>query len=184
MRLRPPRDRRPPHRLTLQQAIDIVRAKNPTLLAGQLHVTATKANEITAGLRQNPSFTLLGSAISLSTENPAGPYTYSAKCDAAVRAGEKRRWRLDVTHSTTDVTQSRYKDTERQAILQVKQGFTNMSAAKGALKIAVDNVDSYRKTVELSKARRDAGDISETDFERIDLDWPNSSQITTAQSSM
>jgi len=83
--------------------------------------------------------------------------------------GEKRRWRLDVAHSTTDVTQSQYKDTERQTILQVKQGFTNLLAAKGALKIAVDNVDSYRKTVELSKARRDAGDISETDFERIDL---------------
>jgi cobalt-zinc-cadmium efflux system outer membrane protein len=155
--------------LTLQQAIDIVRAKNPTLLAGQLHVTATKANEITAALRQNPSFTLSGSAISLSTENPAGPYTYSANVTRLFERGEKRRWRLDVAHSTTDVTQSQYKDTERQTILQVKQGFTNLLAAKEALKIAVDNVDSYRKTVELSKARRDAGDISETDFERIDL---------------
>ena len=44
-----------------------------------------------------------------------------------------------------------------------------LSVLSGALKIADDNLSSYRKTVELSKARRDAGDISETDFERIDL---------------
>ena len=54
--------------LTLQQAIDIARAKNPSLLSGQQHVIATKANEITAGLRQNPSFTLSGADVSLSAK--------------------------------------------------------------------------------------------------------------------
>ncbi len=83
--------------------------------------------------------------------------------------GQKRRWRLDIARGTTDVTQSQYKDSERQTILQVKQAFTDMLAAKAALKIADENLSGYGKTVELSKARRDAGDISETDFERIDL---------------
>jgi cobalt-zinc-cadmium efflux system outer membrane protein len=155
--------------LTLQQAIDIARAKNPSLLSGQRHVVATKANEITAGLRQNPSFTLSGTDVSLPANNPASPYSYSANVTRLFERGQKRRWRLDVARGTTDVTQSQYKDIERQTILQVKQAFTNMLAAKTALKIAQDNLDSYRKTVDLSRARRDAGDISETDFERIDL---------------
>jgi outer membrane protein, heavy metal efflux system len=155
--------------LTLQQAIDIARARNPSLLSGQQHVIATKANEITAGLRQNPSFTLSGTDVSLSASNPASPYSYAANVTRLFERGEKRRWRLDIAHATTDVTQSQYKDTERQTILLIKQAFTNMLAAKAALKIAEDNLDSYRKTVDLSKARRDAGDISETDFERIDL---------------
>jgi outer membrane protein, heavy metal efflux system len=155
--------------LTLEQAIDIARAKNPTLLSAQQHVKATKASEITAGLRQNPSFTISGSDVSLSATNPASPYSYSANVTRLFERGEKRRWRLDVAHATTDVTQSQYKDTERQTILQVKQSFTNLLAAKAALKIADENLDGYRKTVGLSKVRRDAGDISETDFERIDL---------------
>jgi cobalt-zinc-cadmium efflux system outer membrane protein len=155
--------------LTLQQAIDIARAKNPSLLSGQQHVIATKANEITAGLRQNPSFTLSGADVSLSASNPASPYSYSANVTRLFERGQKRRWRLDIARGTTDVTRSQYKDSERQTILQVKQAFTNMLAAKAALKIADDNLSGYRKTVELSKARRDAGDISETDFERIDL---------------
>ena len=155
--------------LTLQQAIDIARAKNPNLLSGQQHVIATKANEITAGLRQNPNFTLSGANVSLPANNPSSPYTYVGNVNRLFERGQKRRWRLDVARTTTDVTQSQYKDTERQTILQVKQAFTNMLAAKAALKIADENQTGYRRTVELSRVRRDAGDISETDFERIDL---------------
>ena len=155
--------------LTLQQTLDMARAKNPTLLSGQQHVIATKANEITAGLRQNPNFTISGADVSLPANNPSSPYTYVGNVNRLFERGEKRRWRLDIARGTTDVTQSQYKDSERQTVLQVKQAFTNMLAAKNALKIADDNLSSYRRTVDLSRARRNAGDISETDFERIDL---------------
>ncbi len=104
--------------LTLQQVLDIARAKNPTLLSGQQHVIATKANEITAGLRQNPSFTLSGTDVSLPANNPASPYSYAANVSRLFERGQKRRWRLDIARGTTDVTQDQYKDTERQTILQ------------------------------------------------------------------
>ena len=57
--------------LTLQQVLDIARAKNPSLLSVEQHVDATKAAEITAGLRQNPNFTISGADISLPASNPA-----------------------------------------------------------------------------------------------------------------
>lgn len=155
--------------LTLQQALDIAHTRNPNLLSGQQHVIATKANEITAGLRQNPNFQVSGTDVSLSASNPASPYSYAANVNRLFERGEKRRWRLDIAHATTDVTQSQYKDAERQTALAVKQAFAQMLAAKASLKITDDNLQSYRKTVDLSKARLDAGDISATDFERIDL---------------
>ena len=155
--------------LTLQQAIDMARAKNPSLISAQQHVSATKANEITAGLRQNPNFTLSGSDITLPANNPASPYSYAGNVSRLFERGQKRRWRLDVAHATTDVTESQYLDTERQTILQVKDAFTNMLTAKAALKIADDNLTGYRNTVNLTRVRLNAGDISATDFERIDL---------------
>src|SRR5271156_192536 len=155
--------------LTLQQAIALARAKNPTLLSGQQHVIATKASEVTAGLRQNPSLTLGGTDVTLPANNPGNPYSYSANLSRLFERGQKRRWRLDLARSTTDVTQSQYQDTERQTIFAVKQAFTQMLGAKAGLKIADDNLQSYRKTVELSKQRLDAGDISDTDFDRIEL---------------
>ncbi|QNI33391.1 TolC family protein [Alloacidobacterium dinghuense] len=159
----------PPGPITLQQALDMARTRNPNLLSGQQHVIATRATEITAGLRQNPNFTLSGANVSLPANNPSSPYTYVGNVNRLFERGEKRRWRLDIAHATTDVTQSQYKDSERQTVLAVKQAFTQMLAAKAALKIADDNLQGYRKTVDLSKARLDAGDISATDFERIDL---------------
>jgi cobalt-zinc-cadmium efflux system outer membrane protein len=155
--------------LTLQQAIGLARAKNPTLLSGQQHVIATKASEVTAGLRQNPNLTLSGVDVTLAADNPGNPYSYSANLSRLFERGQKRRWRLDVAHATTDVTQSQYKDVERQTILAVEQAFTQMLAAKAAVKVADDNLQGYRKTVDLSKVRLDAGDISATDFDRIDL---------------
>ncbi|MGC2163748.1 MAG: TolC family protein [Silvibacterium sp.] len=155
--------------LTLQQAIDMARAKNPSLIAARQHVSATRASEITAGLRQNPSFTLGGSDITLPANNPANPYTYSANVSRLFERGQKRRWRLDVAHATTDVTESQYNDTTRQTILQVKDAFTSMLAAKAALKIAGNNLSSYRDTVNLTRTRLKDGDISQTDFARIDL---------------
>ncbi len=155
--------------LTLQQAIALARAKNPALLSGQQHVIATRASEVTAGLRQNPNLTLSGTDVTLPANNPGNPYSYAANLSRLFERGQKRRWRLDLAHTTTEVTQSQYQDTERQTILAVKQAFTQMLAAKAALKIADDNLQGYRKTVDLSKHRLDAGDISTTDFDRIEL---------------
>jgi cobalt-zinc-cadmium efflux system outer membrane protein len=44
-----------------------------------------------------------------------------------------------------------------------------MLVAKAALKIADDNLTGYRNTVDLTRYRLKAGDVSQTDFERIDL---------------
>lgn len=159
----------PPAPLTLAQVLDIARGKNPNLLSAQQHVMATKSSEITAGLRQNPTFTLSGANTTLPANNPSSPYTYVGNISRLFERGHKRRWRLAVADATTDVTQSQFNDQERQTVLQVKDAFTNMLAAKAVLQVAQDNVDSYRKTVELSEVRLDAGQISKTDYERIDL---------------
>lgn len=155
--------------MTLQQVLDAARARNPGLLSAEQHVIATKASEITAGLRQNPTFTLSGADTTLPANNPSSPYTYTGNVSRLFERGQKRRWRLDVATATTSVTRSQYNDQQRQLVQQVKDAFTNMLAAKAALQVAQDNLDSYRRTVDLSKARVDAGDISRTDFERIDL---------------
>jgi cobalt-zinc-cadmium efflux system outer membrane protein len=152
----------------MQQAIDLARLQNPSLLSANAHVSATKESEITAGLRVNPNFNLTGSDVSLPASSN-NPYLYSAQVSRLFERGQKRRWRLDVARSTTDVTRSQYADQERQVVLTVKTAFTQMLAAKGALNLAQQNVDDYRKTIDLSRERLRAGDISATDFKRLDL---------------
>jgi cobalt-zinc-cadmium efflux system outer membrane protein len=152
----------------MQQAIDLARLQNPSLLSANAHVSATKESEITAGLRVNPNFNLTGSDVSLPASSN-NPYLYSAQVSRLFERGQKRRWRLDAARSTTDVTRSQYADQERQVVLTVKTAFTQMLGAKGALNLAQQNVDDYRKTIDLSRERLRAGDISATDFKRLDL---------------
>lgn len=155
--------------LTLQQAIAVARRQNPTLLAAQQNLESTRAEEITAGLRQNPVFSLTGSNTTLPANNPSSPYTYTGNVSRLFERGQKRRWRLEGARASTEVTESQYHDLERQIVLAVKQAFTNMVLAKAALQLAENNLTSYRKTVDLSRVRLQAGAISQTDFDRIDL---------------
>jgi cobalt-zinc-cadmium efflux system outer membrane protein len=156
--------------ITMQQAVDLALARNPALLSAQQHLAAVKANEVTAGLRQNPTLTFLGQDVTLGENNPAGnPYSYAANVSRLFERGEKRRWRLDIANNTYAVTESQLHDQQRLLVLNVRQAFTTLLAAKEALAIAQENLDDYKKTVDLSQARLDAGDISRTDFERIDL---------------
>jgi cobalt-zinc-cadmium efflux system outer membrane protein len=152
----------------MQQAVDLARLQNPSLLSANAHVSATKASEVTAGLRVNPNFNLVGSNITLAAQSNS-PYFYSGQVSRLFERGQKRRWRLDIARSTTDVTRSQYADQERQVVLAVRTAFTQMLGAKGALNLAKENVDDYRKTIDLSRERLRAGDISATDFKRLDL---------------
>ncbi len=158
--------------MTLQQAVARALAANPNLQSAREHVSAVEANKLTAGLRQNPTLTLYGQGISLpETPNaPAGnPFFYSANVSRLFERGNKRQLRLDSASATAESTQSLYRDQQRQLALAVRDAFTNMLLAKESLAVAEENLADYRKTVELSRARLDAGDITRTDFERIDL---------------
>jgi cobalt-zinc-cadmium efflux system outer membrane protein len=158
--------------LTLQQAVARALAANPSLQSVQQHVSAIEANKITAGLRQNPNLTLYGQGITLPEvpNQPAGnPFFYSANVSRLFERGDKRRWRLDSANATAESAQSLYHDQQRQLVLAVRGAFTNMLLAKASLAVAEENLADYRKTVELSRSRLDAGDITQTDFDRIDL---------------
>ncbi len=154
--------------LTLQQVVEQAKAKNPNLLSAQQNLLSVQAQEIQAGVRQNPNFTAYGTNLSNSASS-ATPYGYSLQVNRLFERGQKRRWRLDTARSTTDQTRDQYKLQEQQTILSVKQAFTNMLLAKAALKLAEDNLKDFRHELDINKARYDAGDIGKIDYERLDL---------------
>ncbi len=158
-----------PAPLTLQQVLDRARTDNPTLLSGQRHAAAVHANEIAAGLRLNPALSLGGQDVTLPATSASSPYFYSANVSRTFERGDKRDERLAGARAASIVADDQYKDQERQVLLTVRQAFTNMLQAKAALDIANQNLGDYRHTVDLSRERLNAGDISATDFDRIDL---------------
>jgi outer membrane protein, heavy metal efflux system len=155
--------------LTLQQVIDIAKTKNPTLLAAEQNLLSVKGQEIQAGVRANPTLTVLGNNVTLPIAGTPNPYAYTAQVSRLFERGDKRRWRLEGARSTTDQTAAQYHDQQRQTILTVKQAFTSMLLAKGALRLAEDNLRDYKRELDINRDRYKAGGISKLDFERLDL---------------
>src|ERR1700679_664014 len=154
--------------ITMQQAVDLARIKNPTLLSAQQNLLSVKAQEIQAGVRQNPNLVVTGSNVTLGTY-ANNPYYYSAGVNRLFERGEKRRWRLDSARSTTAQTDAQYHSQEQQTILAVRQAFTSFVLAKAAKKLADDNLSDFKHEVDIGRERLKAGDIAKLDFERLDL---------------
>jgi cobalt-zinc-cadmium efflux system outer membrane protein len=154
--------------LTLQQAIDLAKSKNPTLLAAEANLRSVQAQEIQAAVRQNPYFTLYGTNVT-EPESQNNPYSYSAQVSRLFERGGKRGWRIDNAKATTAQTKAQLEDQIRQTVLAVKTAFTTMLIAKQAAMLSQANLKEYGHEVDIANDRYKAGDLAKIDFERLDL---------------
>jgi len=154
--------------LTLTQVLDLAHRANLTLMSAAQHLDAVRAQEITAGLRPNPVGMVGGQLLTAKTDDN-NPYFFQAGVSRLFERGNKRQTRLDTARSTTVLTGFQLDDQRRQIDLSIRQAFSRMIYAQEALSISRDNLEGYRKTVALMKVRLEAGDIDQTDFERVEL---------------
>ena len=154
--------------LTLAQVLDLAHRANPTLLAATQHLSAVRSQEITAGLRLNPAGVITSQLVTEPTD-ANNPYFYSGGVSRLFERGGKRAARLDTARATTSLISFQLDDQQRQIELSVRQAFSRMLGAQETVTVSRDNLDGYRKTVNLMKVRLDAGSIDQTDFDRIEL---------------
>lgn len=155
--------------LNLAQVLDQAHRTNPTLLSAAQHLSAVRAQEITAGLRQNPSGLIGSQMINLSPGDPNGTEFYNFGVSRLFERGHKRDIRLTGARSTTELTAFQLDDQRRQTDLVIRQAFSRTIFAQQALAISRENLIDYQKTVSLMKVRLDVGDIDQTDFDRVEL---------------
>ena len=158
-----------PGALTLAEVLDRARQKNPTLLAAEQNLRAVRAQELQAGVRANPFLTVAGTDVTLPAEGASNPYSYSVQVSRLFERGEKRRWRLDDARATTQQTSAQLEDTVRQTNLTIKTAFTHMLVAKEALELASATLKDFGHEVDIANDRYKAGDMSQLDYERLDL---------------
>ena len=158
------------HPLTLPDALALLHAHNATLASGRAHLQAVRDQEITAGLRPNPVFTSANEDFSPSHFNPTYFSNQQESTNSVLQLferGRKRGIRVENARLSTTVAEDTYRDNERQLDLQLKLAFTAVLLAKANLDLATQNRHDYGETVRLNEIRKQAGDISATDFDRI-----------------
>jgi cobalt-zinc-cadmium efflux system outer membrane protein len=161
----------PPAMISMEDAIRIALAYNQTLRAQRTNIEQSKAGEITAALKPNPTFSTLVDTIPVfSPQNVRlGTQIYSEDLSYTVERGGKRQKRLEVAKDNTDVSVKTVADNERQLKLQVAQAYINTVLAKSVLQLAKDDLANFSQEVDLNHARLVAGDLAEGDYLKISL---------------
>jgi len=179
------RSRRP---LTLSEALAIARQNNPGLLSVLAHVSAIQAGEITAAMRPNPVFNSANEDFNVfhpSKLDPVNNQEFTNSLAWTIERGGKRNARIQDARLTTQVAQAGVSDSERQLDLQVKLAFVGFLLNIELLKLAEENLNEYGQVIEANRLRLEAGDISETDFDRIKIEEARfQSDVLSARTAM
>ena len=162
-------------RISLEDAIRLALQHNHALQAMRSTIQQSLAEEITANLRPNPTLGLDAQFLPIFQPNKldADYLDQSAQFDAGIgylfERGKKRQHRLRAAKDQTAVVRSLVSDSERQLVFNVSLQFVDVLLAESTLEFAQQDLDSFQKTVEISKERFRLGDISEGDFLKIKL---------------
>src|SRR5436190_6366125 len=165
----------PVAQLSMDEAVRLALARNQPMQAQRLAIDASKADEITAGLKPN-----LGVSFGVAGFTPFTPSTldldflkngasYSGSAAYLFERGGKRDNRIALARATTAQTGYTVRDAERQLRFQTEQAFVGVLFAKSTLELAQQNLKSFTDVVDLNRRRVTAGDLAEGDFYKISL---------------
>ncbi len=164
---------RPAQSWTWEQVKDRFEQNNPNLLADQLNIDESKAQEITAYLRPNPNLSLLSDQITPFNTGPShGPLAYllpSATVDYLHERDHKRELRHESAKKATGIAIADRADMERTLLFNLRSAFVSTLQAKAVVKLANDNLAYYDHVLQVSRDRFSAGDIAQIDLDRLEL---------------
>ena len=162
----------PESRITLDQAIQMALDHNHALRATRTQVQQSQAQELTASIHPNPVFTFNSLFIPFNAAT-ADNFNTISEFDVGVgytfERGHKRQRRISAARDQTSVTQSQVADAERTIVFNVSQQFVNALLAKANVELATQDLESFQQTVNIGQLQYKAGQISEGDFLKIQL---------------
>lgn len=146
---------------------------NPTLVAGQINLQESKAQETTSYLRPNPDFTFSTDGTQLTPYaggyRPFAGTQFTSSVSYLHERGRKRELRLESAQKGTAVAQSQQADVERNLIFNLHNAFVQALQAKAVLALAKENLAYYDQLLSVSSDRFKAGDIAQVDLDRLQV---------------
>lgn len=152
-------------RLTLDDAVSTAVRQNSSLRAKQAELQAVRANEITAGLRPNPTASYSAEQLGNGATEPQ----HTVIVGQPIETGGKRQRRLDSARAATRTTGHELDDVRRLVIAQVKSAFSGVLVAQATLALAEQNLATLDEVERLQRVRAEKGDISQLELLRLQV---------------
>jgi cobalt-zinc-cadmium efflux system outer membrane protein len=171
----------PPVRvMTVQDAMAIAAQRSRDLIAARIGVDAAQVDRIAARLYANPQLQYSFANIVLGKANPQGSLNLNPSAfgqgiqtigiTQVIDLWQKRGLRTVAADRGIDQAKLLVEDALREVMYAVRSGFEDVVREQDEYQLAVEIQKRYDETVRLSRARYRAGDISENDFKKIELE--------------
>ncbi|PYT78768.1 MAG: hypothetical protein DMG40_18985 [Acidobacteria bacterium] len=165
----------PSVRITLDEALRLAIQHNHALQAARTTILQSQALETTANLRPNPvlswdaQFLPIFDPSKFSADFIDSQAQFDMGFAYTFEIGGKRQHRLRAARDVTEATRSTVADNERALSFSVAQQFVAAILAQSQVDFTQQDLDSFRKSVDISEMRYKAGAISEGDLLKIKL---------------
>jgi cobalt-zinc-cadmium efflux system outer membrane protein len=167
--------------LTQDQAVGVALKRNRDLIAARLEIEGAELDVVAARVYPNPTFSYALGNLVLGTANPQmmapavtsgffGQPVQSVGITQVLDVWSKRGARSRVAEE--GVTKRRFltEDALREIVYAVRSAFADLSREQGERDLAREMASRYAETVRLSQSRFRAGDISEAELRKIELE--------------
>ena len=161
-----------PSRLTLEEAIRLAVARNPSLAAARNDIEALEGDSMAASQRLNPAVTFEEEDLPIRA-NPGrffGTQEITLRFDYEIERGGRRQLRTESARQAVEAQKLTSRDWVRRIELEVKRTFSRMVLAKSNLETSRLILEQAERMIGLNRVRLQQGDISALDLNRIEVE--------------
>ncbi len=166
--------------LTMDEAVSLALSRNHDAIAARLSLSSQEFDRVQAGLYPNPVFTWSLQNGILGTPNDQGgtagnlhafsQVVNSFSIQEVIDIWAKRNARLRAADRSIEHARLMLADALRDIVHQIRSAFAEAIRERSEYDLAVEVRQRYDETIRLSRARFAAGDISERDFKKVELE--------------
>jgi outer membrane protein, heavy metal efflux system len=143
------------------------------LKSAQLNIDESRAAEITAYLRPNPSFSFATDGTQLTpyhgTFQPFSGTQFQTAFSYLHEREHKRELRRDQAQESTAIAESSYLDQERGLVFNLRSAFVQVLQSKAVLQNTQENLAYWDRELGVFRLRFNAGDLAQVDLDRLEL---------------
>ena len=164
-----------PQRLSLSEAETLWQEHNRELQLAKAAVSGAEADVLTADRLPNPQVSLNLTQISPWSGYGSGPWKDKKmdnvlRLDQLIERGGKRDLRVKGASALLGASRHDLDDTGRLMLLNLQQTYYDLRLAQDKRRLAGETAATYDKALETGRLRLKAGDISQVELSRMQID--------------
>ncbi|MBP5997813.1 MAG: TolC family protein [Azonexus sp.] len=164
-----------PQRLSLSEAETLWQEHNRELQLAKAAVSGAEADVLTADRLSNPQVSLNLTQISPWSGYGSGPWKDKKmdnvlRLDQLIERGGKRDLRVKGASALLGASRHDLDDTGRLMLLNLQQTYYDLRLAQDKRRLAGETAATYDKALETGRLRLKAGDISQVELSRMQID--------------